>query len=123
MSIRLPRPQTIPDPEETIESGSSSSESEGDEDQNWDDWVSDSNEQQECRSLFDEAVLPSVEAAVKHDISTHSFDINEFSSKLGTSVVLHPGMSCGQPCALNVTGFDFHGRVRLINYIRKNVSA
>ncbi|KAJ2919153.1 hypothetical protein MD484_g1262, partial [Candolleomyces efflorescens] len=99
MSIRLPRPQTIPDPEETLESGSSSSESEGDEDQNWDDWVSDSNEQQECRSLFDEAVLPSVEAAVKHDISTHSFDINEFSSKLG---------------------FDFHGRVRLINYIRKN---
>jgi protein arginine N-methyltransferase 3 len=96
MSIRLPRPQTIPDPEEAIESGSSSSESEGDEeDQNWDDWVSDSNEQQECRSLFDEAVLPSVEAAIKHDISTHSFDINDLSSKLGTSVVSQPSMSCG----------------------------
>ncbi|RXW22484.1 hypothetical protein EST38_g3361 [Candolleomyces aberdarensis] len=100
MSIRLPPPQTIPDPEETIESGSSSSGSESDEeDQNWDDWVSDSNQLQECRSLFDETVLPSVDAVIKHDISIHSFDINETCSKLG---------------------FDFHGRVRLINYIRKN---
>lgn len=89
MSIRLPPPHTIPDPEEAIESASSSSESE-DEDQNWDDWVSDSNQQQECRSLFDETLLPSVDAAISHDVSTHSFDINEVSSKLGLSIVIYP---------------------------------
>ncbi|KAF6755854.1 arginine N-methyltransferase 3 [Ephemerocybe angulata] len=98
-SIRLPPPQTIPDPEEERESSSSGSESSDDDDQNWDDWVSDSNEQQECRSLFDEKVLGSVEAAISHDSSTHGFDVNQVSSKLG---------------------LDFHGRVRLINYIRKN---
>ena len=89
MSIRLPPPHAIPDPDESLEAGSSSSESEGDEeDQNWDDWVSDSNQQQ-CRSLFDETLLPSVDAAVKHDISIHSFDINETSSKLGSSIVIY----------------------------------
>jgi protein arginine N-methyltransferase 3 len=86
-TVKLPPPRTIPDPEEDRESGSSSSESGDDDDRNWDDWVSDSNEQQQCRSLFEDRVLPSVEAAVSYDDSVHGFNINEVTSKLGEPFV------------------------------------
>ncbi|TFK27687.1 arginine N-methyltransferase 3 [Coprinopsis marcescibilis] len=99
MSVHLPPPKSIQDPEEYIESDSSSSESSGEEEETWDDWVSDSNDKQECPSLFDSQVLSSAEEAVKHDVQTHGFDLNAVCSKLA---------------------LDFHGRVRLINYIRKH---
>ncbi|KAG2009785.1 arginine N-methyltransferase 3 [Coprinopsis cinerea AmutBmut pab1-1] len=98
MSVRLPAPANIPDPDDHYESGSSSSESEDDNDQNWDDWVSDS-EAVECPSLFEDKVLPSADEALKHDTTTHGFNLNEVCTKLN---------------------LDFHQRVRLINYIRKN---
>lgn len=91
-TVRLPPPQTITDPDEDLESGSSSSETEDDEDQTWDDWVSDSNEQQECHSLFDEKVLPSVDAAISYDKATHGFDINEKAAALGV-------LTFSWPCA------------------------
>ena len=87
MSIRLPAPQNIPDPDELLESGSSCSESsdEEEEDQTWDDWVSDSEAQRECPSLFEDKTLPSAEEALRYDSETHGFSLNSVCSKLGKS--------------------------------------
>ncbi|TFK40493.1 protein arginine N-methyltransferase [Crucibulum laeve] len=101
MSVHLPAPINIVEPVNDVESLSSSSEEE-EEDQNWDDWVSDSITRQECRSLFDDKTFPSVEEAVNYDKIAHGIDITEVCSRLS---------------------LDFHGRVRLINYIRKNNSS
>lgn len=98
MSIRLPAPPDVTEPNSDIETGSSSSEDD-DNDENWDEWISDSITQQECRSLFEIKSLPSAEEALKYDKQTYGFDLIETCGKLS---------------------LDFHGRVRLINYIRKN---
>ncbi|KAF8895249.1 protein arginine N-methyltransferase [Infundibulicybe gibba] len=84
--------------DDDLENNQSSSSEEDDEDQTWDDWVSDS-EIRSCQSLFDSTRLPSVEAILAYDKENHGFDLNEACSKLS---------------------LDFHGRIRLINYIRKN---
>jgi type I protein arginine methyltransferase len=83
MSILLPAPKNIPDPEEHLESGSSSSESSDNEDQTWDDWVSDSEPQQECPSLFDDKILPSAEEALRYDSDTYGFNVDSICSELG----------------------------------------
>ncbi|KAH9480672.1 Ribosomal protein arginine N-methyltransferase rmt3 [Psilocybe cubensis] len=99
MSLHLPPPACVADIVNDSDSDSvSSSDSEDENDQTWDDWVSDSNEQQETKSLFDETVLPSVERALAYDSETHHFNLDDFCKNLS---------------------LDFHGRVRLINYIRK----
>lgn len=64
--------------------GSSSSEDEEDEaDLTWEDWVSDSIEDKPCRSLFENKVFPSVSEALKHDKTTHGFDLDQTCTKLG----------------------------------------
>ncbi|KAF8993501.1 protein arginine N-methyltransferase [Cyathus striatus] len=98
MSVRLPAPERIAQPDSDIESDSASSSSD-DDDQNWDDWVSDSLTKQECRSLFEDKIFPSVQEALGHDKAVHGFDLDVVCSNLS---------------------LDFHGRVRLVNYIRKN---
>ncbi|KAF8529315.1 S-adenosyl-L-methionine-dependent methyltransferase [Hysterangium stoloniferum] len=75
----------------------SQSSSSGDAEETWDDWVSESGSTP-CKSLFDDQVFPSAEAALQNDRSKHDFDLDATCSKLG---------------------LDFHGRVRLINYIRR----
>ncbi|KAJ7776814.1 S-adenosyl-L-methionine-dependent methyltransferase [Mycena maculata] len=55
-------------------------------------------EQRPCRSLFEEKVLPSVEEALAYDKGTHAFDLDAFCAQLA---------------------LDTHGRLRLINFIRK----
>ncbi|CAA7261550.1 unnamed protein product [Cyclocybe aegerita] len=95
MSVRLPAPPKFTGPIGDPESDPETS----DNDQAWDDWVSDSNGRQECKSLFDDMVLPSVEDALEYDKKTHNFRLDEICTKLS---------------------LDFHGRVRLINYIRNN---
>lgn len=55
-----------------------------DEDDTWEDWVSDSLAKQPCRSLFDDTVLPSATEAIEYDKKTHGFDLNEAYTKLGT---------------------------------------
>ncbi|KAF9046251.1 protein arginine N-methyltransferase [Panaeolus papilionaceus] len=99
MSIRLPPPTEFSEPISDPETASVSSDDEDEEDQTWEDWVSDSNSRQETKSLFEDKVLPSVEEALAYDKKAHGFDINETSKKLG---------------------LDFHGRVRLVNFIRRN---
>ncbi|PPQ78739.1 hypothetical protein CVT25_010742 [Psilocybe cyanescens] len=99
MSVHLPPPASVADIVSNSDTDSALSDSEDDNDQTWDDWVSDSNEQQETKSLFDENVLPSVERALAYDSKTHHFNLDDFCKTLS---------------------LDFHGRVRLINYTRKN---
>ncbi|EKM79179.1 hypothetical protein AGABI1DRAFT_74001 [Agaricus bisporus var. burnettii JB137-S8] len=70
-----------------------------DDDQNWDDWGSDSHEKQECPSLFDDAKLPSAAEALTYDKEKFGFDLDQVCS---------------------VLGLDFHKRVRLVNFLRKN---
>lgn len=82
MSIRLPPPASVSDPISDSESHSSSSESDDDDDQTWDDWVSDSNAQQQCKSLFEDKVFPSVEAALAYDKEAHQFSLEDICTAL-----------------------------------------
>ena len=81
MSLRLPPPTAASDPISGSESNSSS-ESEDDNEETWDDWVSDSNTQQNCKSLFDEKVFPSANEALEHDKNTHQFDLDDVCKSL-----------------------------------------
>ncbi|EPQ54848.1 protein arginine N-methyltransferase [Gloeophyllum trabeum ATCC 11539] len=99
MSVHLPPSalENLPNNEDR-ESASSGSEVEDEEDNNFDDWVSESVEEQPCVSLFDEKTLSSVSEALKYDKEVHGFDLDLVCSNLS---------------------LDFHQRIRLINYIRK----
>ncbi|KIM43061.1 hypothetical protein M413DRAFT_443870 [Hebeloma cylindrosporum] len=99
MSVRLPAPAHISDQIDDNDASATSESESDDDDQTWDDWVSDSNAQQQCKSLFCDQVLPSVEAALAYDKETYHFSLDEVCKRLS---------------------LDFHGRVRLINYIRKH---
>ncbi|KAF8627470.1 hypothetical protein AX17_006282 [Amanita inopinata Kibby_2008] len=70
-----------------------------DEDETWDDWLSDSLTKQPCKSLFEDTILSSVEEALHNDKLKHGFDLDETCARLS---------------------LDTHGRIRLINYVRKN---
>lgn len=80
-------------------SDSVSSSTGEDDDQNWDDWASDSFQTQECPSLFDKSNFPSASEAIVYDREKYGFDLNTVCSRLK---------------------LDFLNRVRLVNYIRKN---
>ncbi|THH21417.1 hypothetical protein EW146_g166 [Bondarzewia mesenterica] len=96
MSLRLPAaPLNLSDV--GSEDGNDTSVS-GEEEETWSDWISDSMNEQPCRSLFEEKILPTVSDALNYDKQTHGFDLSAACSKLS---------------------LDFHGRIRLINYIRK----
>ena len=90
MSIRLHPQDVIQGPEDDIDSGSCLSSSDEDEDQNdpktWDDWVSDSQGNRECYSLFEDKKLASVAKAVEYDDKTHGFNLDRVSSKLGEPI-------------------------------------
>lgn len=79
MSLYLP---TRPDPVMDAESGSESSSD--DDDQEFGDWVSDSGENQPCKSLFGDELLKSSKEAVEHDKKKHNFDLDAVFTKLGS---------------------------------------
>jgi hypothetical protein len=87
MSIRLHPQDVIQGPGDDVDSGSCLSSSNEDEDQNdpktWDDWVSDSQENRECYSFFEDKKLASVAKAIEYDEQTHGFNLDRVSSKLG----------------------------------------
>jgi type I protein arginine methyltransferase len=58
---------------------SASSESTDLNEETWDDWVEDPAP---CMSLFGDVELPSAFDALKHDLETHGFDLNEFTKHL-----------------------------------------
>lgn len=81
---------------------SAGTSSESDSDERCSDWESSLGDARQTQSLFDNNVLPTPEAALKHDRSVHGFDLSRF---------------------VEDKGLDVYGRMRLINYIRKEVSA
>jgi type I protein arginine methyltransferase len=81
MSIHLPVPDNISVPYSDPIESSDSSEDE-DKEETWDDWVSDSNTRQGCKSLFDEKILSCVEDAVTYDRENYKVDINELCKRL-----------------------------------------
>ena len=82
-----------------IDNGSESSSTGEDDDEDWNDWVSnEEGDNRPCISLFDGTSYPNVNAALAHDKEACGVDLLALSDRLR---------------------LDFHGRARLINYIRK----
>jgi len=118
MSIRLPPPsQNIEQAGNTI-SDSGTSDTDSDDDQGWDDWTSDTNAI--CKSLFDNEVFPSIQEAIAHDRESHNFVLDDVCKAL-CRLDLFPDQLRVSTYLLHYTALDFYGRVRLINFIRKNV--
>lgn len=102
----------------TPESGSSQS-SEDEQDLTWEDWVSDSLENRPCKSLFDQdKEFPSVTESLNHDKLAHGVDLDAICSKLCTSSRL----GVFNPSLIPLIALDSYQRIRLINWIRKEVS-
>jgi protein arginine N-methyltransferase 3 len=78
------------------DSGSSS----GEEEDRLSDWASSLGEALQTKSLFADRTFPNPEAAVAFDTKEHGFSIKDESEK---------------------KGLDIYGRMRLINWIRKQV--
>ena len=66
----------------TLRSDSESPSSSDIDDGQWDDWISDSNAQQQCKSLFDDMYFPTVQAAAAYDKETHKFVLDEVCKTL-----------------------------------------
>jgi protein arginine N-methyltransferase 3 len=92
MSFRLPPPDNISVPNSDIEDSSSSSE--GEDEENWDDWVSDSNTRQGCKSLFDDKFLSCVEDAVAYDRESYKVDIIQICKRLCKSPISLISICC-----------------------------
>ena len=116
MSLHLPATSL-----DLVDTGSESG-SESDEKDGYSDWISDSANVKQCKSLFEDKLLASATEAIDYDKGTHGFDLNSFCQEKGTR---HPSAAFVEPpnekCF--TTALDFHARVRLINYIRKEVWA
>jgi protein arginine N-methyltransferase 3 len=120
MSLHLPHPPDDYSKDEDTESLSGSSDQE-DDDQNWDDWVSDSFAKQSCKSLFDEKTFLSVEDVLRYDQSNYAFDLRDTCSSLCSHLFSIMADHLTDMVSLLNSALDFHGRVRLINYIRRVV--
>ena len=79
------------------DSGSSS----GEEDR-LSDWASSLGEALQTKSLFSDRTFPNPTAAIEFDTKEHGFSIKDESTK---------------------KGLDLYGRMRLINWIRREVSS
>ena len=93
MSFHLPPQDNISVPNSDIEDSSASSE--GEDEETWDDWVSDSNTRQGCKSLFDDKILSCVEDAVAYDRESYKVDIIELCKRL-----------CKYPQAIDIDAFN-----------------
>ena len=60
----------------------SSSSEDDEEDQTWEDWVSDSASKRPCKSLFDDTTLYPVEQILEWDRLNHGFDLDAFCKQL-----------------------------------------
>lgn len=100
------------------ESDPSSSEDE-DEDLTWEDWVSDSAAKRLCKSLFDETTLTSVAEILEWDKLNHGVDLEATAIRLCTSPTSLVMLS--RSYWLLVAALDYYKRIRLINWVRKEV--
>lgn len=96
--------------------GSGQSEEDNKELENFDDWIDE--EGQKTKSLFDDTFLDSANACIAYDKEHHQFDLLGTSSKLGA---LYKRWMRYSSRLLLVPGLDFLQRIKLINYIRKEV--
>ena len=78
MPIRLLSPTQH---RQSEDASSDTSSSDIDDDQ-WNDWISDSNTKQECKSLFDDKNFPSVQEAAAYDNENHRFVLNDVCKTL-----------------------------------------
>jgi hypothetical protein len=116
MSIRLSSSDAIR--RDVHDHSSASSSSSGEDDETWEDWVSDSAESRPCHSLFDDATFPSVKESLAYDATKHAFDLDRVCSRLGQCIALIDFKGCIMEYSLYLA-LDFHQRIRFINYIRK----
>lgn len=80
-----------------------------DDDQNWDDWGSDSHEKQECPSLFDDAKLPSAAEALAYDKEKFGFDLDQVCSVLGapTNISFRSSHKLRIQGSISINAFDW----------------
>jgi type I protein arginine methyltransferase len=93
-----------------------------DGDDNWNDWVDDDDKDEQpvaTRSLFDDRNFPNPQAAIDYDKRTHSFDLSALSARLGLP---HSPPQLRWPLTIYYLALDTYQRLRLINYIRSQVS-
>ena len=97
MAYRIPSSslQNVPD-------DASDASSSGAEDDRLSDWASSLGEALQTKSLFTDRIFPSPNDALAYDTKEHGFNVKEESQK---------------------KGLDLYGRMRLINWIRREVSA
>jgi protein arginine N-methyltransferase 3 len=83
MSLHLPA-TSLNIIEAGSESGSDSDEN--DVEEAWSDWVSDSANARQCKSLFEDKLLASAIEALDYDKRTHGFDLNSFCGEKGSQI-------------------------------------
>lgn len=97
-----------------------SSSEEDDEDLAWDDWASDSLAKVPCKSLFEDKTFDTVQEAMLYDETNHGFSLQATTARLGrlafSSTMLNLELTLP-------SGLDPYKRIRLINWIRKEVKA
>ncbi|KAG9308854.1 S-adenosyl-L-methionine-dependent methyltransferase [Chiua virens] len=100
MSIRFAAlSDTQNDVDDHTTSSKSDSEDYAEEDNNFEDWISDQAQFHPCRSLFDDKTFTTATEALNYDKSTHGFDLDTASKQWN---------------------LDPHRLIRLINFIRKH---
>lgn len=85
MTIRFSGTTVYAGGEDVDDQSLSSSGSDSDyaeEDNNFEDWVSDQDQNQSCRSLFEDKSFPSATAALSYDKTAHNFDLSSTYAKL-----------------------------------------
>ena len=97
MSYRLP-PSALAGISATATPSNPSSGSETDD--HLSDWASSLGAALRTKSLFDDLFFPTPEAALRHDEAKYGFGFKEVSERLG---------------------LDLYGRMKLVNWIRKEV--
>ena len=101
MSIRFAAvPHIQDDADDRATSSSSDSEDYTEEDNNFEDWTSDREHLQACRSLFEDKTFTTAAETLKYDKSTHGFDLDAVSKQWSTSF-----LACSS-CPLKLTFND-----------------
>lgn len=91
MTIRFSGATVYTGGEDVNDQSVSSSGSDSDyaeEDNNFEDWVSDQDQSQSCRSLFEDKSFPSANAALLYDKTAHNFDLSSTYAKLSAYLLV-----------------------------------
>ena len=118
-ATHITNPEEGSDPEYRDTHPEESSSEDEDEDLTWDDWVSDSLSKHPCKSLFENKTFDTVQEALAFDENTHGFSLKAITARLSkTGITLAQG---GTANFARTPELDPYKRIRLINWIRKEV--